>query len=159
MRRQAIINILFLFIIFVYQLFNEYTENMVINAEDITVKTDFERLELTINDHIFHIDKAERKPTNTSVSWSVFFYSVLSAYLVFVNLELYKNAVLKIHKQVFLATAIYFIFFGITELFCLLPKLELYQNTVITLNIWLSGTVFTVVLFLVLTYKFHSDDW
>lgn len=159
MRRQAIINILFLFIIFVYQLFNEYTENMVINAEDITVKTDFERLELTINDHVFSINKTERTVSKISVFWSVFFYTFLSAYLIFVNIELYNNALIKIHKYVFLATAIYFGFFGITELFCLLPGLELYQNTVITLNIWLSGTVFTVVLFLVLTYKFHSDDW
>ena len=83
--------------------------------------------------------------------WSAAFYSVLSLYLIMSNLTFIKKTEIKIHRQVFRWTGLFFLVFFATEGLCFIFPGK-YYDLVVNINLWIAGSLF-MILFFILTYK------
>ncbi len=132
MKLQAYNNIFFLFFIFIYQLLGKWDYTVIVDGIKVSNST--------------------LQMTTESVRWSVLFYCALSLYIVLMNLNLHRFTILPIHKKVNLATALFFAYYFITESLCFVFS-DKYYNFVVHANIFISGMMAIIALFIVLTYK------
>lgn len=87
---------------------------------------------------------------------SIYFYTGMGLYIFLNKLQDIKYSILKQYKNVFRSTALFFLFFWVTEgmLFFDIGK---YGKWVENANIFISGSLLIVVILAILTFKNYTQ--
>lgn len=160
MRSQAIINILFLTFSVIFELYAPGYE-YVTEVKNCEIFMRYDRIsnELCINNDRYDLSECEVIETfnNKLIIWDVTFWIILCVLIISLNIQCLKYSLIKQHKLIFQMTIIYFTYFMISEILCLIIP-NLYDDIIHELNLFLSGTIVLLMLFIILTYKSLKND-